>query len=223
MTFHILTIFPKLFEPYLNESIIGRGVKNGKIKTKIYDLREFAAGKHNKVDDKAYGGGPGMVIGVEPLAKALGKILKGKSKNKTLVVLTAPAGKEFSNKLASAWSKKYEHLILIAGRYEGFDERIKSVIKKGMGFSMQEISIGPYVLTGGEMPALIMVDAVARQIPGILGKSESLEEGRYGIGMPVYTRPEIFKFKSKKYQVPRVLLSGDHARIDKWRKDRGNR
>ena len=223
MTFHILTIFPKLFEPYLSESIIGRGVKDGKIKTKIYDLRKFAKGKHNKVDDKVYGGGPGMVIGVETLSRALVQILKGKPKNKTLVILTAPAGRDFSNKLAATWSKKYEHLVLIAGRYEGFDERIKLVIKRGMGFLVQEVSVGPYVLTGGEIPALIMVDATARQIPGILGKTESLEEGRYGIGMPVYTRPEIFKFKGRGYRVPEVLLSGDHARIDKWRKAKGNK
>jgi len=223
MTFHILTIFPKLLEPYLAESIIGRGIKSGKIKTKIYDLRKFTSGKHHRIDDKAYGGGPGMVIGVESLSKALDHILKGKSKSKTLVVLTAPAGKEFSNKLASAWAKKYEHLVLVAGRYEGFDERIKTVVKKGLGFSVQEISIGPYVLTGGEIPALIIVDATARQIPGVLGKDTSLEETRYGIGMPVYTRPELFKFKSKGYKVPAVLLSGDHAKIDKWRRNRGNK
>ncbi len=223
MTFHILTIFPKLFEPYLGESIIGRGIKNGKIKTKIYDLRSFTKDKHHKIDNKAYGGGPGMVIGIEPLSRALKEILKGKPKNKTLVVLTAPAGREFSNKLAVSWSKKYEHLILVAGRYEGFDERIKSIIKMGMGFSVQEVSVGPYVLTGGEIPALIMIDATARQIPGVLGKNESLEEGRYGIGMPVYTRPEVFEFKGKEYGVPRVLLSGNHMKIDRWRRDRGKK
>src|SRR3989344_4392670 len=125
MTFHILTIFPKLFEPYLGESIIGRGIKSGKIKAKIYDLRKFTKDKHYKVDDKTYGGGPGMVIGVESLSKALNQILKGKPKSKTLVILTAPGGEEFSNKVASNWSKKYEHLVILAGRYEGFDERIK--------------------------------------------------------------------------------------------------
>ncbi len=223
MTFHIITIFPKLFRPYLAESIIGRGIKSGRIKTKIYDLREFTKDKHHKVDDKTYGGGPGMVMGVEPLSRALKEVLKGKPKNKTLVFLTAPAGKEFSNKLAVTWAKKYEHLVLIAGRYEGFDERIISVIKKGIGFPVQEVSIGPYVLTGGEIPALIIIDATARQVPGILGKSESLEESRYGTGVPVYTRPEVFKFKGRGYRVPGVLLSGDHARIDKWRKSRGNK
>lgn len=223
MTFHILTIFPKLFEPYLGESIIGRGIKSGKIKTKIYDLRKFTKDKHYKVDDKAYGGGPGMVIGVDPLSRALNQILKEKPKNKTLVILTAPAGEEFSNKMASVWSKKYEHLVILAGRYEGFDERIKSVIRTGLGFSVREVSIGPYVLTGGEIPALVMIDATARQIPGILGKNESLEEGRYGVGMPAYTRPEIFKFKGRRYVVPKVLLSGDHKKVDKWRKDRGSK
>src|SRR3990167_4499699 len=205
MTFHILTIFPELFEPYLSESIIGRGIQSGKIKTKIYDLRKFTLSKHYKVDDKAYGGGPGMVIGVEPLSRALSQILKGKSKSKTLVVLTAPSGKSFSNQLAAAWAKKYEHIVVVAGRYEGFDQRIKSVVKNGMGFAVQEISVGPFVVTGGEIPALLMIDATARQIPGVLGKNESLEEARYGVGVSAYTRPEIFKFKGKTYKVPAVL------------------
>ena len=222
MTFHILTIFPELFAPYLGESIIGKGIKSGKIKVKIYDLRRFTKDKRHRVDDKVYGGGPGMVLGVEPLSRALEYILKGKNKSKTLVVLTAPAGREFSNKLASVWAKKYEHIVVIAGRYEGFDERIKSVIKNGMGFSVQEISVGPYVLTGGEIPALIIVDVTSRQIPGVLGKSESIEESRYGVGMPTYTRPEIFQFKDKKYKVPGVLLSGNHAKVDKWRKTKTN-
>ena len=222
MTFHILTIFPELFAPYLGESIIGKGIKSGKIKVKIYDLRRFTKDKRHRVDDKVYGGGPGMVLGVEPLSRALEYILKGENKSKTLVVLTAPAGREFSNKLASVWAKKYEHIVVIAGRYEGFDERIKSVIKNGMGFSVQEISVGPYVLTGGEIPALIIVDATSRQIPGVLGKSESIEESRYGVGMPTYTRPEIFQFKDKKYKVPGVLLSGNHAKVDKWRKTKTN-
>ena len=222
MTFHILTIFPELFGPYLGESIIGKGIKSGKIKVKIYDLRRFTKDKRHRVDDKVYGGGPGMVLGVEPLSRALEYILKGKNKSKTLVVLTAPAGREFSNKLASVWAKKYEHIVVIAGRYEGFDERIKSVIKNGMGFSVQEISVGPYVLTGGEIPALIIVDVTSRQIPGVLGKSESIEESRYGVGMPTYTRPEIFQFKDKKYKVPGVLLSGNHAKVDKWRKTKTN-
>ncbi|KKU19649.1 MAG: tRNA (guanine-N(1)-)-methyltransferase [Parcubacteria group bacterium GW2011_GWA1_47_11] len=223
MTFHILTIFPELFEPYLSESIIGRGIQSGKIKTKIYDLRRFTLSKHYKVDGKAYGGGPGMVLGVEPLSRALSQILKGKSKRKTLVVLTDPSGKSFSNQLAAAWAKKYEHIVVVAGRYEGFDQRIKSVVKNGMGFAVQEISVGPFVVTGGEIPALLMIDATARQIPGVLGKNESLEEARYGVGVSAYTRPEIFKFKGKTYKVPAVLLSGDHGKIDKWRKGRGNK
>lgn len=220
MKFHILTIFPKLIEPYLGESIIGRGVKNGKIQTKVYDLRDFVSHKHNRVDDKAYGGGPGMVISIEPLTAALTKILKGKSKTKTLVVLTAPGGKDFSNKMAGDWIKKYTDLVIVAGRYEGLDSRIKDIVTKGFGIKVQEVSVGPYVLTGGEIPALILTDVTARQIPGVLGKSESLEEARYGIGMPIYTRPETFRFKDRIYRVPRVLLSGNHADIDKWRKEK---
>lgn len=222
MTFHILTIFPEIFTPYLSESIIGKGIKDGKIKVKMYDLRKFTKDKRHKVDDKVYGGGPGMVLGIDPLSRALLHILKGINRNKTLVILTAPAGKEFTNKQASNWANKYDHIVVIAGRYEGIDARIKSVIQSGLGFQVQEISVGPYVLTGGEIPALIIIDATSRQISGILGKSESIEEGRYGVGIPVYTRPEVFEFKGKKYRVPGVLLSGNHAKVDKWRKTKTN-
>jgi tRNA (guanine37-N1)-methyltransferase len=216
MTFHIVTIFPNLFDPYLKESIVGKGIKKGKIKVKIYDLRDFTTGKHKKVDDKAYGGGPGMVLKVEPLVAALSTITKGKDKKEVLIVLTAPAGRELSNKLASVWSKKYEHIVFVAGRYEGLDKRIKRVLKD-MQLKVQELSIGPYVLTGGELPALVAIDAIARQLPGVLGKEESLEEKRYGVGTPAYTRPEVFKYKGKEYKVPRVLLSGDHSKVGKWR------
>ena len=220
MTFHVITIFPELIKPYLKESILGRGVAHGLIKTKIYNLRDFTRDKHNKVDDRPYGGGPGMGISVEPLTRALGQILRGKSKSKTKVIITAPAGKQFNNGIARSLASRYKDIIIIVGRYEGLDERIIKILKSknGFGVGAEEISVGPYVLTGGELPALIIIDAVARHIDGVLGKAESLEERRLGIGVPVYTRPEGFRFLNKDYKTPPVLLSGNHKKIEDWRK-----
>lgn len=222
ITFDIITIFPKIFNSYFNESIIKRAQKSGKIKINIVDLRKFSTDKHKKVDDKPYGGGPGMVLKIEPLAKAISSLkLKGK---KEKLVLFSVDGKQFDSKTAKNWAKKYDKIIMIAGHYEGIDERIKKVIQVS-SFKFQEISIGHYVLTGGELPAMVVVDAVSRHIPGVLGKYESLEENRFGIGIPVYTRPEVFKWppprrgkKNKKYAVPKILLSGDHKKIAQWRK-----
>ena len=218
MIFHILTIFPELFKPYIDESVLGRGVVGKKIKIKTYDLRKFTKDKHNKVDDKPYGGGPGMVFKIEPITKALTKILKGKAKKDTLVLLMSAGGKQFNAKDAKNMASTYKDIVILAGRYEGFDERTKQIVSKGLGFKVQELSIGPYILTGGELPALILVDAISRHIGGVLGKKESLEENRYGPGLPSYTRPEEFEFKGKKYKVPKVLVSGDHDGIDKWRR-----
>lgn len=231
MQFDIITIFPNVFSSYLNESIIRRAQKNKKIKINIINLRDLTTDKHKTVDDKPYGGGPGMVFKIEPLAKAISSILKQKikkDKRKTKyalipaaagikIVLFSAAGKQFNSKIAAELAKKYNRIIMIAGHYEGVDERVKKVIHD-LGFKFQEISIGPYVLTGGELPAMVVVDAVSRHIPGVLGKSESLEEDRLGVGVPVYTRPEVFKWRTKKYVVPKVLLSGDHKKIEGWRK-----
>ncbi|MBI4119403.1 MAG: tRNA (guanosine(37)-N1)-methyltransferase TrmD [Parcubacteria group bacterium] len=217
MKFDIITIFPKIFDSYFNESIIKRARAKKLLDIRIHDLRRFSRERHGKVDDKPYGGGPGMVMKVEPLARALGSILG--IKKQTLIVLLSASGKQFNAKIASDWAKKFKRIVLIAGHYEGIDERIKSIIHNSK-FPIQEISVGPYVLTGGELPAMIVVDAVSRHIPGVLGKTESLEEKRYGIGVPVYTRPEVFEYKSRKYRVPKVLLSGVHKKIDEWRMDR---
>lgn len=213
LQFDIITIFPKIFSSYFSESIISRGQKKKLIKINIHDLRKWTSDKRKTVDDKPYGGGPGMVLKVEPFAKALRAMKKNK---KTRVILFSAGGKQFDNGVAADLAKKYDRLILLCGHYEGVDERVKKIIKD-LGFDFSEISIGPYVLTGGELPAMVLADAVARQIPGVLGKTESLEEKRLGIGVPVYTRPEIFKFRNKKYQVPKVLLSGDHKKIEEWR------
>ena len=216
MRFDIITIFPKIFDSYLNESIIKRAQKNKKIKINIINLRDFATDKHKTVDEKPYGGGPGMVFKIEPLIKAFSSILK--TKNKTKVILFSASGKQVDSKMVSDFAKKYNHIVMIAGHYEGVDERIKKVIKN-LGFKFQEVSIGPYVLTGGELPAMIIVDTVSRHVPGVLGKYESLEEKRYGVGIPMYTRPEIFEYRGKKYPVPKVLLSGNHKEIAIWRKN----
>ena len=193
MRFDIITIFPKIFNSYFNESIVRRAQKSGKIKINIIDLRKFSTDKHKKVDDKSYGGGPGMVLKIEPLAQAIESIkLKTKSqKLKTKVILFSPAGEQFNSKMAAEWARKYDQIIMIAGHYEGVDERIQKIIGNWK-LKIENLSVGPYVLTGGELPAMIVVDAISRHISGVLGKDESLEEKRLGPGVPVYTRPEVF-------------------------------
>lgn len=206
MRFDLLTIFPKIFDSYINESIIRRAQENGFIKIHAHNIRDYTTDKHNKVDDKVYGGGPGMVMKVEPIYRAVEKIKKGK---KSRVILFSTRGKKFDNTIAKRLSK-YDQLILICGRYEGVDERVAKYVAD------EEISIGDYVLSGGELPALVLLDAVSRQIPGVLGKMASLEEikGSY----EVYTRPEIFEpKKGKKWKVPKVLTTGHHKKIDQER------
>jgi len=214
MRFDIITIFPTMFDSYLNESIIKRARERKLADIHIHDLRKFAADKHNKVDDRPFGGGPGMVLKAEPLMRAIESIPK---KKKHLIILFSAGGSLFDSAATRIWVRKYDQVIMIAGRYEGVDERIKKI------FKIQEISIGPYVLTGGELPAMVVMDALSRHIPGVLGKEESLEETRYGVGLPAYTRPEVVEYKKKKYRVPKELLSGNHALIEEWRKKRGTK
>lgn len=216
MRFDIITIFPSVFDSYLNESIMKRAREKKLADIRIHDLREFSADKHKKVDDRPYGGGPGMVMKIEPIAKALASLIKKKD-NKTKIVLFALKGNQFTSRMAAGLAKKYHRVIMIAGHYEGVDERLKEVVRD-FGYPLECVSIGPYVLTGGELPAMVMVDAVMRHIPGVLGKEASLEENRYGIGLAAYTRPEVFIMKKKKYKVPSVLLTGDHKKIEAWRK-----
>ncbi len=213
MRFDIITIFPKIFDSYFNESILTRAQENKLIEIKVHNLRDYTEDKHKTVDDSPYGGGPGMVMKADVIVKAIEKVASNKKQetSKTKVILFSPAGKKFDNKMAASWAKKYNHLILVPARYEGMDERVKKV------FKAEEISIGPYVLTGGEVPAMVVVDAVSRQLKGVLGKEESLEEKRHGIGVPMYTRPEVLEYKGKKYKVPPVLLSGNHKKIAEWR------
>ena len=208
MTFHLITLFPESFDSYVSSSIIGRAVRNKKIKIKFYNPRDFTPDKWRRVDHKPYGGGPGMVLEAESMIKAVEKATKGKKK--TLIVWLTPSGKQFDNNYAEKISKKYTDVVIICGRYEGIDSRVKKI------FRVVEISVGPYVVTGGELPAMIILDAISRRIPGVLGKIESVEENRTA-SPNVYTRPEILEYKGKKYRVPKVLLSGDHKKIEEWR------
>ncbi len=159
-----------------------------------------------------------MVMKADVIVRTVLNVLNEikKKTTKTKIVLLTPAGKQFDQKMAREWVKKYKNIIMISGHYEGIDARLKKVLHDS-GFMIQDLSVGPYVLTGGELAAGIIIDAVSRHIPGVLGKRESLEENR-GIGIPVYTRPEVFEYKGKKYRVPKVLLSGHHKKIEEWRK-----
>jgi len=153
-----------------------------------------------------------MVMRPEPILKAYEKAAKKIKKSKSKIILFSPGGKQFTNDLAEKWSKEYEHLVLISGRYEGIDARVKKILKA------EEVTIGPYVLTGGELPSLVVMDAVTRRLPGVLGNDISIEERRVA-SSEVYTRPEILKHKGKNYKVPKVLLSGDHKEIESWKKN----
>lgn len=215
MTFHLITLFPDAVRPYLKSSIMGRAEQKGLLKIKYYPLLDFAVSKHKRVDDRPYGGGPGMVMQIEPILKAVQSI-KLKKKEKVKVILFSAAGKQFDNVSAAKMAKNYSELILICGRYEGIDERLKKILRD-QKLKVEELSVGPYVLTGGELPAMILVDAVSRQLKGTLGKEESLEEKRIGIGVPAYTRPEVFTHRGKRYKAPQVLISGNHAKVKEWR------
>ena len=229
MRFDIITIFPNIFDSYFNESMIKRARAKKLVDIRIHDLRKFSRDKHKKVDDRPYGGGPGMVLKAEPILRAIEWLLKPSiskskfliskqslnSKLKILIVLFSPAGKQFDQKMSRELAGKYNRIIMIAGHYEGIDARLVPAIRN-LKLGIRHLSIGPYVLTGGELPAMVVVDAVSRHIKGVLGKVESLEEKRHGIGLPVYTRPEIFKWRGKSYRAPKMLLSGNHAGIQNW-------
>ena len=217
MIFHVITLFPEVIEAYTNASILGRAQKNKLLKVKTYQLRDTAGNKWGKVDERPYGGGPGMVLRAEPVIKAVERINKKKSRtvlDMPKVIVTAAGGKLLTN----AYAKKLSTLkdvIIICGRYEGIDARAKKILKAA-GTEVDEVSVGSYILTGGEVPAMAIIDATARQIKGVLGKFESLEESRVA-SHEIYTRPEMLKIKGKLFKVPKVLLSGHHANIDTQR------
>ena len=204
-----------MFSAYVNESILKRAQESGAIEINLHNWREYSSNKHNSVDDKPYGGGAGMLLMVEPIYKQLKAIKALKKDKKTRVIMMAPEGKQLTHKEAVRESK-YNRLVLLAGRYEGFDARVEKFID-------EKISIGPYVLSGGELPAMVLTEAVARQIPGVLGHDEALKDETFAHSneyseYPQYTRPEIFETKEGDLKVPRILLSGDHAKIEDWRK-----
>lgn len=219
MNFHVITIFPEVCQAYTDASVLGRAqktdkgkgakVRGKKISVSYYNPRDFTNDKHHKVDDRPYGGGPGMVMKAEPILKAWEKAV-GKKKGKVKTLLMSPRGKKFDQALAKKLAKSYEHLVIVSGRYEGIDGRVKKILKAN------EVSVGDYVLTGGELPALTIIDAVAREIPGVLGTYESLEDQRVSSG-EMYTRPEVLVHKKKNYKVPGVLLKGDLKKINEWR------
>lgn len=221
MTFNIITIFPEIFNSYFSESLIKRALDKGLIRIKIHNLRKWTKDKRKTVDDRPFGGGLGMVMKIEPIYRAvLGIERKNKAKNKkSKVILFTPRGKKFSQKMAYQFSK-LDNLIMICGRYEGVDERIAKHVADEL------VSVGDYVLMGGELPAMIVIETVARLIPGVLGKPQLLKERitrqKGFIEYPQYTRPEVFSpKKGDKWQVPKVLLSGHHKNIAEWHKKYG--
>ncbi len=237
MHFHVVTIFPGSLKSYIETSMLRKATENKKVHISFCDPRNFATDKHHKVDDTPYGGGAGMVMKAEPILKTVETILKKTPgslaskwrRNRVKIVILSAKGKQFTQKLARTWQKKYNRIILITGRYEGIDERVKTILRA------EEISVGPYVLTDGELPAGLIISAVTRLIPGVL-RFESLNEESHGyhkkektgsleissqnLEYPHYTRPETIVHEGKKYRVPKILLGGNHTEIKEWRKSR---
>ncbi|MHB1330517.1 MAG: tRNA (guanosine(37)-N1)-methyltransferase TrmD [Minisyncoccota bacterium] len=213
MHFHIITLFPKAFDSYLGESILKRAIEDKKLKVSFYNPRDFTKDKWKRIDRPPYAGGPGMVIQAEPVIRAIDSAVKKSKSKKFKIIFLSPSGKQFTNTYSSNIAKKFKDVIIVSGRYEGIDARVKK------SFKMEDVSIGPFVLTGGELPAMLMIDVISRQVPGILGNIGSLEESRTA-SPDVYTRPDSFKYKGKTYKVPKVLLSGDHGKIEEWKKER---
>jgi len=215
MLFDIVTIFPAMFEPALKAGVVGRAIERGRVTVNVRDLRDFTTDRHRVVDDVSYGGGPGMVLKPEPVFRALDAIERDGG-GSSRVILTSPQGTRFTHDVAGRLSRE-PHLVLLCGRYEGVDERVRSRVD-------EELSIGDFVLTGGELPALVIVDAVARLVPGVVGDEQSVEEESFARGIldfPHYTRPAQLTWPGPAgnvLKVPDVLVSGNHAEIRRWRK-----
>ena len=248
MTFHIITIFPDIFSSYFNESIIKRALEKNQIEINIVNLRDFATDKHKTVDDTPYGGGAGMVMKIEPLYRAIRSLKKQETRNNnqtisnfpaqgwsasggqfpiSKIILTSAKGKTWNQKLAAEYAE-LQDIIIICGRYEGVDERI-------LNYADEEVSIGDYILTGGEIPAMAIVDSVTRLLPGVLGNPDSIKDESFSnkfdtrsagwrttldtsLEYPQYTKPEVFIDDDKnEHRVPEILLSGNHGEIEKWR------
>jgi tRNA (guanine37-N1)-methyltransferase len=217
VTFDIVTIFPAMIEQPLAAGILGRAIERGTLEVKVRDLREFTTDRHRVVDDVPYGGGPGMVLKAEPIFRALDAIEAERGQPLT-VIMTSPQGRPFTHEDAQRLSR-HEHVVVLCGRYEGFDERVRERVA-------EELSIGDYVLTGGELPALVILDAVARFVPGVVGDEQSVVADSFNRGLldfPQYTRPAEVSLGNaasaeRVVKVPEVLLSGNHGEIRRWRK-----
>jgi tRNA (guanine37-N1)-methyltransferase len=209
MKFDIVTIFPRMVEAGLAEGVVSRGVDRGLLDIQVHDLREYTVDRHRSVDDVPYGGGPGMVMKPEPLARAVEDIRARRGEPDT-VVLLSPQGRRFTQAEAVRMSA-LQHVAFLCGRYEGMDERVRTLV------ATEELSIGDYVLSGGELPALVVVDAISRLVPGVVGDTRSVEEDSFSRGLldyPHYTRPSEFSGE----KVPEVLMSGHHEEVRRWRK-----
>jgi tRNA (guanine37-N1)-methyltransferase len=209
MKFDIVTIFPRMVEAGVAEGVIARGVERGLLDIQVHDLRDYTSDRHRSVDDVPYGGGPGMVMKPEPLARAV-EAIRSRRGDPDTVVLLSPQGRRFTQAEAARMSG-LRHVALLCGRYEGMDERIRTLV------ATEELSIGDYVLSGGELPALVVVDAISRLVPGVVGDSRSVEEDSFSRGLldhPHYTRPAEFSG----HTVPDVLLSGHHEQVRRWRR-----
>jgi tRNA (guanine37-N1)-methyltransferase len=210
MRIDFVTIFPRMFDPFLAEGIIARGIKQGLLDVRLWDLRDFATDKHRSTDDEAYGGGPGMVMLAEPVLRAVEKI--GGAPH---IVMTSPKGRQFNQRVAHELRDR-QWIVFLCGRYEGFDERVREILHP------DEISIGDFVVSGGELPAMLMADAVGRLVEGVVGNADSVVADSFYEGIldyPHYTRPE----EIRGTRVPEILLSGHHENIRRWRKEQALR
>lgn len=209
MRFEIFTLFPEVFQPYLHISILQRAITANLIEVYLHNIREYATDKHHTTDDMPYGGGGGMVMKPEPVFRAVESVLG--TPPPCPVILLTPQGRPYTQQMAQEFAAQ-DQLALICGRYEGYDERIRQHL------ATEEVSIGDYVLTGGELPALVIIDSVARLLPGVLGDPTGAEDDSHASGLleyPHYTRPAMYRA----WQVPEVLLSGNHAQIEQWRRE----
>lgn len=213
MRIDVLTLFPEMFPGVLASSLLGQAIGRGLATVNLVDFRRDSLDKHHKVDDRPYGGGPGMVLNADPIFRAVERV-RAESLSPGRLILLTPQGRPLTQAVLAELARE-PHLILIAGHYEGFDERVRT------GLKPDEISIGDYVLTGGELPALVLIDGVLRLLPGVVGKAESLVDESFSAGRleyPQFTRPEVYRGMA----VPEVLLSGDHARVEQWRRQKAD-
>lgn len=215
MRFDIITIFPALFDSFLKESLLSKAMEKKLIDIRAHQIRDFIQGKHKIADDTPYGGGPGMVLKIEPIFKAVSNIVPFKKKGnkfvprdkKTRVVFLTPRGKKFNQTMAWDWFRTTKRIVFISGRYEGVDERVRN-------FCTDVISVGSYITLGGEVPVMAVVETVARLVPGVVGRRDSIEKSDF----PQFTRPEVYEpKKGLKWRVPKILLTGDHKKIEDWR------